>query len=105
MTKPNFFAAGVDDHLGRWVDHDVPKTVERSRTQRIDEIERLFGRNLNEAKARVIAVLSDELRIQAEPADGCKMGTAGLEVLGMSDDLFFDVRHTSLCQWCVEIAH
>lgn len=65
-AQPHFFAAGMDDDDARRIDDELPKAIDRSSRQRIDEIEASGRRHLHQAQARMVGVLAYKLRIESE---------------------------------------
>ena len=91
-TETHLFPAGVDDYFVFGIRDDFPEAIQRANRERIDEIESVRGRHLNETKVRMVTVLANKLGIETKAAALREMIHAGSQLLGPFDHKFGTLR-------------
>jgi hypothetical protein len=86
VTKPNLFAAGVNDHHAPRIDNQLPECFERFATERIDEDELLGRSHLDQAQIGNVGFLADEFRVETDDSAGREMFATGSQRRGVGND-------------------
>ena len=87
-AQSDFFPPRVDDYLHGRIDDELPESIKRPDGERVDQEELLESGDLDQTETRMVTILADEFRVEAEAAAGRQVFAAGRELLGLDEDLF-----------------